>query len=70
MLTKKYVDRYYWWEVVVLLKKLAFVMVVDLSNSQDSHLRAFMAEIVLLCGAFAEQMTQPRKQESRIIHMR
>jgi hypothetical protein len=68
-LTEGYVDQFYWWEVVVLLKKLIFVMVVDLSNDLDRHIRAYMAVIVLLSGMFFEYMFHPRKPEFRALHL-
>jgi hypothetical protein len=69
MLTENYVDQFYWWELMALVKKLAFVMVVDLSNSQTRQLRIFMAEIVLVGWIFIEYVCQPRKKELRMLHI-
>jgi hypothetical protein len=69
MLTDNYVEQFYYWELVVLLKKLIFVMIVDLSNDFDKHIRVFMAEIVLIGSIFVEYIFQPRKQESRMLHV-
>jgi hypothetical protein len=68
MLTANYVDEMYWWEGVVVLNKLVFVMVVDLTSKYERHLRAFLAEIVLLVGIILEQVFQPRKPEMRPIY--
>jgi hypothetical protein len=70
MLTENYVDNLFWWEAVVLLKKLVFIMVVDLTNNLDRHLRVFMAEIVLMSVLFAETFFQPRKLQSRMLYVR
>jgi hypothetical protein len=69
MLAENYVDEYYWWELANLLKKLVFVMVVDLSNNYDKRVRVFMAEIVLVGWIFIEYACQPRKKESRMLHI-
>jgi hypothetical protein len=65
-LTRKYKDKYYFWEVVMMLKKLIFVMVVDLTNDYNRSLRAFLAESVLVTGVFAEFMVRPRKETNKV----
>jgi hypothetical protein len=69
LLTLSYLDQFYWWEVVVLFRKLVFVMVVDLTNDFDSYLRVFLAEVVLILGIFVEYIYQPRKAELRMLHI-
>jgi hypothetical protein len=68
ILTLSFKAKYYWWEVVVLMKKLCFVMMVDLTNDFDPSLRVFFAEIVLLIGFLSEYVCQPRKEELRTLH--
>jgi hypothetical protein len=68
ILTFSFKHKYYWWEAVVLMKKLCFVMVVDLTNDFDPQLRIFFAEVVLLVGFFLEYVCQPRKEELRTLH--
>jgi heme/copper-type cytochrome/quinol oxidase subunit 2 len=65
-LTRKYKDQFYYWEVVMMLKKLIFVMVVDLTNDYNSNLRAFLAESVLVTGVFVDFMVRPRKQTNKV----
>jgi hypothetical protein len=65
-LTEPYVDETYWWEVVVLLNKILFVMTVDLTSSFDPNLRVFLVEILLLVMVLVEQLFQPRKPSQRM----
>jgi hypothetical protein len=67
-LTESYKDEMYWWEVVVLLNKLLFVVIVDLTSRFDPNLRVFMVEVILLVGIFVEQIFQPRKPAYRSTH--
>eukprot|EP00475_Leptophrys_vorax_P004129 TRINITY_DN12463_c0_g1_i1.p1 TRINITY_DN12463_c0_g1~~TRINITY_DN12463_c0_g1_i1.p1 ORF type:complete len:237 (-),score=48.88 TRINITY_DN12463_c0_g1_i1:46-708(-) len=62
-LTENYVRQYYWWEVVVLVRKTSIVMVADLINNWDPQLKIFLVEIVLLLHIFAEYLFQPRSRE-------
>jgi hypothetical protein len=68
-LTAKFKDNYYWWELVEMLKKLTFVVVVDLSNDLDKHFRAFLAESVLVVGLFLEYSIQPRRDERNLSNL-
>jgi hypothetical protein len=70
MLMFNYKDQFYWWEGVLVVKKVAFVMIVDLMNGYNRHLRVFLAEGVLIAGVFLETLCQPRVDlsVSRILH--
>jgi hypothetical protein len=68
-LIAKFKDNHYWWELVEMIKKLTFVMVVDLSNDLDKHFRSFLAESVLIVGLFLEFHAQPRRDERSVTYI-
>eukprot|EP00475_Leptophrys_vorax_P019219 TRINITY_DN26246_c0_g3_i3.p1 TRINITY_DN26246_c0_g3~~TRINITY_DN26246_c0_g3_i3.p1 ORF type:complete len:303 (-),score=53.21 TRINITY_DN26246_c0_g3_i3:57-965(-) len=63
-LTELYVPKYYWWEAVMLVRKMSFVMIVDLTNDWNVQLRTFLLEIVMLTHVLAEHFCQPRQMSS------
>jgi hypothetical protein len=68
-LIAKFKENYYWWELVEMLKKLTFVIVVDLSNDLEKHFRAFLAESVLVVGLLLECHFHPRKDERNVTYI-
>jgi ABC-type Fe3+-siderophore transport system permease subunit len=47
-LISPYSSKFYWWEIVVLLKKIVYVLLVDLTNSFGIFERSFMLILFLI----------------------
>jgi hypothetical protein len=60
-----YRERFYWWESIVLLKKLAFVLLVDLTNDMALFERSFLLIIFFSFEITLESIVSPYREENR-----
>ena len=66
-LWSEYEDKYFWYELVELAKKLAltnFVLFIDLSSGSDKLIRLLVGLLVALLALTLQLQTQPFKKQS------
>jgi hypothetical protein len=64
-LCSPYRERYYWWEGVVLLKKFAFVLLVDLTNDMGLFERSFLLIVYFVFEIALESIFRPYREEDK-----
>ena len=60
-----YRERFYWWEGIVLLKKLAFVLLVDLTNDMALFERSFLLIVFFSLEITLESIVSPYREENK-----
>lgn len=60
-----YKPQYYYWEIVVLIRKTVFVCLVDLTNGWSKSTRAFLLEVFMSVELYVDGHVRPQ-QNTRI----
>jgi hypothetical protein len=63
LLFRSYKEEYFFWEVVIMLRKTLFVFLVDASNAFTTSLRIFFILLFLITNFVAESILRPYKQQ-------
>lgn len=59
ILTSPYKPEFYWWELVVMLKKAIIVMIIDLTNGFSESFRAYLAIVFISAIGSVEAILRP-----------
>jgi hypothetical protein len=69
-LTAPYKPEFYYWEIFVLFRKTALVLLIDLSNSLSSFLRVYIVILFLLIFSVIDMFVRPRIAELGILTLK
>jgi hypothetical protein len=64
VLVAPYKAQYFYWEVVLLIRKLILICLVDLTNGMPSSERAFILICFLILELFLDFLSNPFKEEN------
>jgi hypothetical protein len=68
VLVMPYKEQYFYWEVVLLIRKLILICLVDLTNAMANSERAFVLICFLILELFLDFLLNPFKEEN--LHIR
>jgi hypothetical protein len=63
ILFRPYKDEVFYWEVIVMLRKTFFVLLVDISNGLKKSLRIYLTMLFLLMSFLAEGLLRPHQKQ-------
>jgi hypothetical protein len=59
LLFRAYKDEFYWWELVIVIRKTAFVFLVDATNDLETPMRFFVIMVFLTLNFALESICRP-----------